>query len=428
MGECDKRLFNVISLGVGFLLVFTAFQTMANIQKTVLESIKKDTKDFTGDGYTSLAIIYVVFSVCNWLAPSVISLCGARLSMILGSITYALFIFSFLFPKTWLLYAASALMGLGAAIIWNGQGNYLTLNSDSTTISRNSGIFWALLQCSLFFGNLYVYFAFQGKSEIDRDTRTTVFTVLTVVCCIGVVVIILLRPAVRADGELVAKDTSSPVEALISAAKMFFTSNMVLLNVVFIYTGLELTFFSGVYSASIGFTQQLGTGNKELVGLSGIFVGAGEIIGGVLFGILGSKTIRWGRSPIVILGFIIHIISFICIGLNLPNASPLGETDDKAIIPSLAWLAILCSFLLGFGDSCFNTQVISLLGGVYSDNSAPAFAIFKFTQSVSCAIAFLYTSRIGLYPQLVILFIFVILGSGSFIVVELRTRRIEHAE
>ena len=28
-----------------------------------------------------------------------------------------------------------------------GQGNYLTLNSDGSNISRNSGVFWAVFQC-----------------------------------------------------------------------------------------------------------------------------------------------------------------------------------------------------------------------------------------------------------------------------------------
>lgn len=66
--------------------------------------------------------------------------------MLIGGIAYCLFIISFLFPQTWLLYAVSAVVGVGAAVIWTGQGNFLSRCSDSTNISRNSGIFWALLQ------------------------------------------------------------------------------------------------------------------------------------------------------------------------------------------------------------------------------------------------------------------------------------------
>lgn len=44
------------------------------------------------------------------------------------------------------------------------------------------------------------------------------------------------------------------------------------------------------------------------------------------------------------------------------------------------YVALFCSFLLGLGDSCFNTQIYSMLGSIWSMNSAPAVAIFKFVQ------------------------------------------------
>lgn len=66
----------------------------------------------------------------------------------------------------------------------------------------------------------------------------------------------------------------------------------------------------------------MGESAKQLVGLSGIFIGIGEISGGVLFGLLGSKTIKYGRDPIVIVGFIVHLISFVLIYLNLPDDAP----------------------------------------------------------------------------------------------------------
>lgn len=53
---------------------------------------------------------------------------------------------TYLWPQTWLLYVASVVIGMGAALIWTGQGNYLSMNSTQATISRNSGIFWAMLQ------------------------------------------------------------------------------------------------------------------------------------------------------------------------------------------------------------------------------------------------------------------------------------------
>lgn len=47
-----------------------------------------DDPTFTGDGYVSLAIIYGVFALCNWIAPPVISLTGPRGAMLIGAVAY----------------------------------------------------------------------------------------------------------------------------------------------------------------------------------------------------------------------------------------------------------------------------------------------------------------------------------------------------
>jgi hypothetical protein len=58
--------------------------------------------------------------------------------------------------------------------------------------------------------------------------------------------------------------------------------------------------------------------------------------------------------------------------LNIPPAAPNGtpgpgEAFPESFISPNAGLALFCSFALGFGDACYNTQTISLLGGVYPD-------------------------------------------------------------
>ncbi|XP_031634196.1 UNC93-like protein MFSD11 [Contarinia nasturtii] len=422
----DKKFLNVIMLGFGFMFLFTAFQTMGNIEKTILESIANEDSNFNGDGYTSLAIIYAALAICNWLAPSAISICGPRGAMFIGSITYCLFMVSFLYPKTWLLYVASAVLGCGAALIWTGQGSYLSCCSNESNIARNSGVFWAMLQASMLMGNLFVFFQFQGKEQIDANTRHIVFTVLISVAIVGVIFLGLLRRVHHTfddkerDREFDYDSNSNGiVGAFVKAIKLFFTRNMLLLCITFLYTGFELSFYSGVYGPSIGFTLKIGESAKQLVGLSGIAIGIGEIFGGILFGLLGSKTVKYGRDPIVIIGFIVHMFSFLLIYLNLPDDAPFKGTQEIGYFnPPIVWVALLCSLLLGFGDACFNTQIYSMLGGSFASNSVAAFAVFKFTQSIAAALSFMYSSHLGLHAQMSILLVFGIVGTISFCIVE----------
>ncbi|XP_072387057.1 UNC93-like protein MFSD11 [Diabrotica undecimpunctata] len=414
----DKSLLNIVLLGLAFMLVFAAFQTMTNIQKTITDSIIKDKPSYKGDAYYSQAIIYVFFSLFNWTAPSVINMIGPKLSMFIGGTVYVLFMLQFLLPTDWGLYLCSAVLGIGAAMIWTGQGNYLTLNSTRKLITRNSGIFWALLQLSMLGGNTFVFFAFQGKDQIDKTTRIFVIITLSAIAVGGLVMLFLLPKAYKDDEDDVEEiHHAGPIEAFIGAVKLFITMKMFFLNFTFFYTGLELGFFSGIYSSCIGFTTQF-KNRKALVGVSGILMGIGEVIGGAVFGIFGHKTVFWGRGPVVGTGLVLHALAFILIFLNLTNDSPFEDTHKSAIITSSSGLAVFCSFLLGLGDAIFNTQIFSILGSVYADNSAPAFAIFKFSQSVGAAVTFATAKLLGLHIQLLILLIMAIVGTVLFILVD----------
>ena len=102
-------------------------------------------------------------------------------------------------------------------------------------------------------------------------------------------------------------------------------------------TGIELAFFSVVYGTAIGNTNNLVGSDespKRYIGLSGILIGLGEIIGGLSFGILGAKTNRLGRDPIVILGYFVHMVAFFLVFINFPKNSPLQQTSEAAYIAS----------------------------------------------------------------------------------------------
>ncbi|XP_060700960.1 UNC93-like protein MFSD11 isoform X2 [Hemiscyllium ocellatum] len=408
-------------------------------QQTVIKSI--NSTRFHGSGYTSLAIIYTVFSASNILTPSIVAVLGARLSMVISGLVYSVYSAVFIEPFTWSFYLASVIIGIAAAVIWTAQGNCLTTNSDENTIGRNSGIFWALLQFSLLFGNLYIYLAWKGETHISDHNRRTVYVALTVISGVGSILFLLIRQPVsevssteqnKSDDE---SDTvlgpqeqrSQAIDAIRSAICIFLTKDMLLLSITITYTGIELTFFSGVYGTCLGATNGFGSEAKSLIGLSGIFIGVGEIIGGATFGLLNKflrKYLGIGRNPVVLLGLLCHIIAFFLIFLNVPGDSPIvsDEGTDRVsyLIPSKI-IAMVCSFLLGLGDSCFNTQLLSIVGYMYSEESAPAFAVFKFVQSISAAIAFGYSNYLLLKWQLLILGVIGLFGTISFILVEWKT-------
>ncbi|OQV22320.1 UNC93-like protein MFSD11 [Hypsibius exemplaris] len=436
----DYRLWNVLGVSLAFMVLFSAFHTCGMLQASVLSDVHDEHFNGTGkEGYYSAAAIYTVMAASNWIAPSMIAYTGPKFGMFLGGVPYCLFMAVFLRPYLGTLYASSVLLGIGAAVLWTSQGVFLTINSTDKTMSRNAGMFWAILQLSNLWGNIFATVQLTGQSSIDPDVRFKLFIGLLCVAILGVAILLILRYPGKLDRGRVSEplfkkgwwkgqNCCTPVKTnwkdwawikeIVSSFRLLRSRNISLLAVTFAYTGFMLTFYSGVFGTALHFTAAFGTERNYLLGLSGVIVGLGEISGGFLFGFLGSRIGRRGRAAIVLVGISLQMISYLLLFLILPTDSPLMETSKSSYVAPNKHVAMLCAYFLGFGDASINIQIYALLGNMYAADSAPAFALFKFTQSFAAAVGFFYSSVLNLPAQLGIVAGTGILGGLTFCLVE----------
>ncbi|CAM4802267.1 unnamed protein product [Rotaria magnacalcarata] len=331
--------------------------------------------------------------------------------MFIGASAYFFYVLSFLSPMIWSFYLTSVLLGVGAAILWTAEGAYLAANSDEHTTSRNTGVFWALFQCSLLGGNLYVYLSLKADA-ITRTTRYPLFFVFSVVCAIGLVIYacIIWRWLIERRGQKLQSDPieqktalSDVIETFKIALRLLKTRNMLLLLIPFAYTGFSQTFFQTVYATCIGHTIKYGTTRKRLIGLHGVLVE--KLLGGGLFGFITKPKTSSQCALVILIGFFLQSIFYYSAWINFPADAPANETNAESYFQfsssTSQVIAFVGSFIVGLGDSALNTQLFTVLASQFKHSSASAFALFQLVQGIASAIAYSYAGSLDLQYQLI---------------------------
>ncbi|GMR32457.1 hypothetical protein PMAYCL1PPCAC_02652, partial [Pristionchus mayeri] len=415
---------NVIQLGSGFFFIFLAFNSQGFIEEPVIQSAEGIN---SGAGYYSLAIIYFVFTFANFVAAPIVDIISAKWAMVVGGICYASFLAGFLFLNATYLYISSAVLGFGAAIIWTGQGTYLSKNCTEQTSGRNSAMLWAMLQGSLVGGGIFLFATFQASGTTDKiasETVTILYSVFTALAILGISIIAFL-PSPPSHLSTPSEERTNYKVLIVSTFKLMPTRKMLFLAIVFAYTGIEQSFWTGIYPSCISFTKALGSNTNSLVALNAILSGLGQCIAGGLFGVLGSKTAKFGRDMIVLMGALIHLVAFGLVFLNFPFDANLNKTDGLGFIQPSVPIALVIGFLLGFGDACWNTQIYAHLVANFPKQSSQAFALYKFYQSALSCAAFFYSPSLKLPYHLIIMVVFSLLAAVAFFIVERMAKRTE---
>ena len=193
----------VILCAIGFLLLFSTFFTASGLAGKVLAD-----NDFGNLGFYSLGLLYIVFAMCCFFATKIVKKCGARFSLVGGSLCYSFYISTFILSsyrtyhldsdawylnKTFiilLVYFAAAVNGFGASILWVAEGQYVSMCANDKNKGLFNSTFWAIFMSSNIVGYLMSAFVIGAVKK-----QYVFFIIVTGICiCSSLFFLLLSNP------------------------------------------------------------------------------------------------------------------------------------------------------------------------------------------------------------------------------------------
>ena len=206
-----RNLDRVTLLSSGFLMLFIAFNSAANLSG---QALKND--GFDGLGFFTMATLYLFFSFCSFFSSGIVNSLGAKWSLIVGGLCYSLWVLcflppafyplhkddpdpSFIFNKTFITFLSlfsAAVNGFGAGVLWVAQGKYVAECATDANKGFFFGYFWAFFMASQVLGNLI------AALILGRLAQSTYYVVMSIVAFSGTAIFLFLRKPVKGIEDL----------------------------------------------------------------------------------------------------------------------------------------------------------------------------------------------------------------------------------
>ncbi|KAJ8600656.1 hypothetical protein CTAYLR_010689 [Chrysophaeum taylorii] len=405
----------IITMAWGFLFIFAAFNTTQTIVSTALQRFHGTVTGLTYDlGSASLMIIYVTTCPSLLLVPDLVHRYGAVWGLVVGGVTYAVYIASLAYAWEPAVAAASCAVGFGQALIWVSQGVVLTSNSDEATRGRDAGCFWGIYSCSGIVGPAVGYLIYRG-------TAVHGFFLFAAVCTLVGTFIFrsLLRPEYRPlllwpgptdENRAAVEEPLVPLSGkhhhtprlggegggAQRAAAAAATTNWTRDKTAVLLKLTPFMFFVGSSDAFVMSTFPLifAPARDQEAAVFLVFFGWGlaETLGGLGLSRF-SDTI--GRRALVYLGASMYLIALALSWLLIEN--PGGDGNISALRSRLgpvwchvSWLSFVAGALFGLSDALSNTQAFALIGDHFADAtlSVDAYAAYQLFQAIGMAAGF----------------------------------------
>lgn len=426
---------NVAAVSLGFLCLFTSFQSLSNLQS----SLNKD----DGLGVAGLAVIYGALVVsCMFLPPLIIGRLGCKWTVAISMICYIPYMFANIWPYWYTIIPTAIILGFGAAPLWSAKCTYLTQTgvwyakqsgtTEDDVINRFFGAFFMVFQTSQIWGNLISSLVFQtsdnktitendllscganfcpssstNNTNLDKPVETKVYTACGIYIGFGVLAVIFISlglDRITLDKEDDKAKRTFSFTLLWDTGKHLWKSHyQKLLIPLTMYSGIEQAFIAGDYTKSyVGCALGI-----ENIGFVMICYGVTDAVCSLLFGRLVQFV---GHIPFFVLAFFLHG------GLQI--AFLLWQVGNDKI-----YLFYIFAALWGMGDAVIQTQINALYGFLWTTNSEAAFANYRLWESLGFIIAFATQNFLCTNIKIYICIAFLCVGMLSYAIVEVLFRR-----
>ncbi|KAF9298608.1 hypothetical protein BGZ88_005825 [Linnemannia elongata] len=218
-----------------------------------------------------------VFAISSLFAGALFNIFGHRLLLIIGGLTYCLYVGSFLayhfINSIVFVVVASGLLGIGAGWLWCAQGAVMMGYPEEGDKGKYFAIFWAIFNCGGVIGNV-IPLILQWNDADAGGASTGAYATYMVVMFVGALLSLLLLPTskvFRKDGTNVVRVRySSPTSELISVFKLFLDWRMLCLIPMFFTSNWVYTYQFNAVNA-FNFTIRTRAMNSMFYWLAQIF-------------------------------------------------------------------------------------------------------------------------------------------------------------
>jgi MFS family permease len=365
---------SIVRLGAGYFCVFMAFNTTQALISTLVSDKQL--------AYATLGVLYGVFTATSFVAPKIVDRVGPRLAISGGALFYVAFVFCNIYPVWATLLPASAGVGFGAAVLWTGQGIYLSRCAvreaaltgepvDDVT-SRMNGTFWTMFQFNAAVG-LCLSSIILGRAQAGAfalaDAVKWMFTGFGALGLGGVAVFFSLKNAPpmdageRAGGDAEdgegAKSGAAPASAgatFLDTIRLIWSNRaMQLLLPAIFYTGASLGFFGATFPLVY---QDTATTHALLPSSYVGYQAATFYLANSFFSFAFGKFVvpRIGRRPLFLVTFASAACFFALLALRSIGLIAFAHESAGAYI-----FVFGLSVLFAAGDSVLESQVPAII-------------------------------------------------------------------